>query len=77
MFHESESRYRNEIPKAETPLCMLSEKAESPCSDRMARGRSLGVSLRYESIPIEAINFLSQEIFQLLFKTGFLHISGP
>ena len=20
--HESESRYRNEIPKAETPLCM-------------------------------------------------------
>ena len=44
-----ESRYRNEIPKAETPLCMLSEKADSPCLDRMARGRSLGVSLRYES----------------------------
>ena len=34
----SKSQYRNEIPKAETPLCMLSEKAESPCSDRMARG---------------------------------------
>ena len=48
--HESESRYCNEIRKAETPLCMLSEKADSPCSDRMARDRSLGhVLLRYES----------------------------
>ena len=38
----SESRYRNEIPKAETPLSMLSEKRDSPCSDRMARGLELG-----------------------------------
>ena len=27
-------------------------------------------------LPIEAINFLSQKIFQLYFKTGFLHVSG-
>ena len=27
-------------------------------------------------IPIEAINFLSQNIFQLFFKTCFLHVSG-
>ena len=26
---------------------------------------------------IEAKNFMSQKIFQLLFKTGFLHVSGP
>ena len=25
---------------------------------------------------IEAKNFISQKIFQLLFKTGFLHVSG-
>ena len=39
----SKSQYRNEIPKAETPLCMLSEKGDSPCSDRMARGLELGL----------------------------------
>ena len=35
-------RDRNEIPKAETPLCMLSEKGESPCSHRIAKGLELG-----------------------------------
>ena len=27
-------------------------------------------------VPIEAINFLSQKIFQLFFKTSFLHVPG-
>ena len=38
---QSESRYRNEIPKAETPLYMQSEKVDSPCLDRMERGLEL------------------------------------
>ena len=38
---QSGSRYRNAIPKAERPLYMLSEKADSLCSDRMERGLEL------------------------------------
>ena len=38
---QSESRYCNAIPKAETPLYMKSEKADSPSSDRMERGLEL------------------------------------
>ena len=39
---QSESRYRDEIRKAETPPYLQSEKADSPCSDHMERGLDLG-----------------------------------
>ena len=70
--HELESRYRNEIPKAETPLCMLSEKADSPCSDRMANWQGAGAWVSHcdTRVPIGAINFLSQTIFQLFFMSS-------
>ena len=49
---QSESRYCNEIPKAETPLHLYSEKADSPCSDHRITLKgdwTSVVSLRCES----------------------------
>ena len=68
------SQYRNEIPKAEiTPLCMQSEKGDSPCSDRMARGLEFGCLIaivRYESTN-RGRKFSKSKNFQLFSKQVF------
>ena len=42
----------------------------------MERGRGARVTHCDAGVPVEVKIYLSQKIFQLFFKTGFLHVSG-
>ena len=63
---QSESRHRNETPKAE----------------QGSHGKGTGprvshcIAMRECQTPVEVKNFQSQKNFQLFFKTGFSHVSG-
>ena len=47
--HELESRYRNEIPKAETPYACNQRRGTLPVRITLQGGWSLSVSLQYGS----------------------------
>ena len=67
-------------------IAMRSQKQKLPfaCNHRRQtfpvriawQGAGAWVSHCDTRVPIETINFLSQRIFRLFFKTGFLHVSG-
>ena len=75
--HQSESRYRNEIRKAETPLYMKSERGTLPVRITWKGDWSLGVtvSLRCESAS-RGQKFSKSKNFSTFFKTCLLHVSG-
>ena len=60
---QSESRYRYEIPKAETPLFMKSKKADSPCSDHMKRGLDLVFLIAMRGCQSRSKTFLVKKFF--------------
>ena len=72
---QSESRYRNEIAKAETVLYVIREGGPS-LPGWHEKGAGAWVSHYNTRVPIEVKNFLSQKIFQLFLKIDFLRVSG-
>ena len=81
---QSESMYRNEIRKAETPPYLRSEKGDSPCSDHMERRLDLGclIALRCESARRQSrsiifkvkkiFNFFSKRVFSMFQDSGII-----
>ena len=59
---QSESRYRNEIAKAETALYVIREGGPSLPGSH-GKGAGAWVSHYNTRVPIEVKNFLSQKIF--------------
>ena len=85
-FSEKKNRLLSALSSQSPGIAMRPHRQKLPFACNQRR-RTLPVQIAWQGagawvshcdtrVPIEAINFLSQKIFQFFFKTCFLHVPG-